>query len=64
MGFADGCGFKLSISILRKTIGKADVMKLLAEGSTDKLSGFISKKGKPFDARLVLKDGAAVFSFD
>ena len=64
MGFADGCDFKLGITILRKTISKQDVMKLLAEGSTDKLSGFISKKGKPFDARLVLKDGAAVFNFD
>ena len=64
MGFSEGCAFKVSISILRKTIGKADIMKLLAEGSTDKLSGFISKKGKPFDARLILKDGNAVFSFD
>ena len=64
MGFSEGCAFKVSISILRKTISKADMMKLLAEGATDKLSGFISKKGKPFDARLVLKDGNAVFNFD
>ena len=64
MGFSEGCAFKVSISILRKTIGKADMIKLLTEGRTDKLSGFISKKGKPFEARLVIKDGNAVFSFD
>ena len=65
MGFSDGCSFKVSITILRKTIGKADMIKLLTEGRTDKLSGFISRKGKPFEARLVLNpDGNAVFSFD
>jgi hypothetical protein len=28
------------------------------------MSGFISKNGKRFDGRLVIKDGAAVFNFD
>ena len=64
MGFAEGCKFKVGISVCRKTISKAELSKLLSEGSTSKLTGFISKKGKPFDARLVIKDGAAVFSFD
>ncbi len=64
IGFSEGCGFKVGITILRKTISKQDMEKLLATGATDKLSGFISKKGKAFDARLVVKDGNAVFSFD
>jgi hypothetical protein len=40
-----------------------EVRRLLAEGKTTKMSGFISKNGKRFEGRLVIKDGAAVFDF-
>ena len=40
------------------------MVRLLNEGTTSILGGFISKNGKTFKARLVLKDGAAVFNFD
>lgn len=63
MGFASGCEFRVGITICKKTIPKTEVARLLTEGATAKMGGFISKSGKPFDARLVLRDGAAVFDF-
>ena len=64
IGFEAGCNFRIGISICRRDIPISEVSRLLSEGSTATLGGFISKNGKRFDARLVLKDGAAVFSFD
>lgn len=64
MGFSDGCEFKMGVNICKKDIPIAEVRRLLAEGSTAKMSGFISKKGRLFSAKLVLKDGEVVFSFD
>ena len=63
MGFSDGCEFRVGINICKKTLPKIEVMRLLAEGRTSLIRGFISKKGKRFDARLVLKGGNAVFDF-
>ena len=63
MGFASGCEFKIGLNICKKTIPKIEVARLLATGSTATMRGFISKNGKAFEARLVLKDGAAVFDF-
>ena len=64
MGYSKGCAFKVGVSICKKAIPKAEVARLLTTGSTLKMNGFISKSGKPFSARLVIRDGAAVFSFD
>lgn len=64
MGYNDGCKFRVGISICKKSIPKSEVMRLLSEGTTAKMRGFISKNGKRFEARLVIKDGAAVFNFD
>ncbi|MBR2466926.1 MAG: topoisomerase C-terminal repeat-containing protein [Clostridia bacterium] len=64
MGYSDGCEFKVGVNICKRDIPIASVRRLLAEGSTEKLTGFISKNGKAFSAKLVLKDGKAVFSFD
>ncbi len=63
MGYADGCGFKVGITICKKTIPKYEISRMLATGKTEKMQGFISKAGKPFSARLAVKDGAAVFDF-
>ena len=64
MGFSSGCEFKIGITICKKTIPKYEAMRLLAEGSTSVMRGFISSKtGKSFDGRLVIKDGKAVFDF-
>ncbi len=64
MGFADGCKFKMGVTICRRDIPKFEVKRLLDTGSTAKIRGFISKTGKPFDAKLVLSDGEIQFSFD
>lgn len=64
VGFNSGCDFRVGINICKKAIPINEVRKLLREGSTSKLSGFISKNGKRFDGRLVIKDGNAVFDFN
>ena len=63
MGYADGCDFRVGVNICRRDIPALEVQRLLATGSTEKMSGFISKNGRAFDGRLVLRDGEAVFDF-
>ena len=62
-GFKDGCDFKMGVSICKRDIPISEAKRLLAEGKTAKLTGFISKTGKRFDASLILKDGSVVFDF-
>ncbi len=58
------CTFKTGKIILQQTIEPAQIAKLLSEGRTDRLSGFVSQRtGRKFDAFLVLKDGAVGFEF-
>ena len=64
MGYADGCGFRVGLNVCRRDIPFTEMQRLLATGTTAWLDGFISKGGKRFAARLVIKDGAAVFSFE
>ena len=64
MGYNEGCEFRVGINICKKSIPISEVRRLLAEGRTAKMSGFISKNGKRFDGRLVIKDKAAVFDFN
>ena len=63
MGYGSGCEFRVGLTICKKTLPKLEVMRMLAEGSTAKMRGFISKGGKAFEARLVIKDGKVVFDF-
>ena len=63
MGFEDGCTFRVGINICKRDIPIAEVRRLLAEGATETMTSFISKNGKYFKARLILKDGNAVFDF-
>jgi DNA topoisomerase-3 len=64
MGYAEGCKFRIGVTICRRDIPKTEVARLLETGSTARMRGFISKTGKPFDAKFVLKDGEAQFNFD
>jgi Zn finger protein HypA/HybF involved in hydrogenase expression len=50
--------------ILQQHIERAQAQKLLETGKTDLLDKFISKKGRPFKAFLVIKDGAVGFEFE
>jgi len=63
MGFEDGCKFRVGINICRRDVPIDEVRRLLTEGATNTINGFISKNGRYFDARLVIKDGNAVFDF-
>ena len=54
------CDFKTGAIILQQPIEKAQIVKLLAEGKTDLLKGFVSKKtNRKFEAFLKF-DGAKV----
>ncbi len=58
------CKFRTGKIILQQTIEPAQVVKMLAEGRTDLLRGFVSKKtNRKFEAFLVLKDGGTAFEF-
>ena len=64
MGYGDGCQFKMGINICKRDIPISEVRRLLATGSTEKLNRFISKKGKFFEAKLILKDDGVAFDFN
>ena len=64
MGYTDGCEFKMGVTICQRDIPISEARRLFAEGKTEKLSGFISKRGKPFSGKLAIKDGEVVFDFD
>ena len=58
------CKFRTGKIILQQDIAPAQVKKLLAEGKTDLLKRFISKKtNRKFEAFLVVKDGGTAFEF-
>jgi Zn finger protein HypA/HybF involved in hydrogenase expression len=58
------CDFKTGAVILQQPIDKAQVTKLLSEGKTDLLKGFVSNKtGRKFEAFLVVKEGKVSFEF-
>jgi DNA topoisomerase III len=58
------CKFRAGKVILQRNIERAQVQKLLAGGKTDLLDKFISRKGRPFKAFLVVKDGEVAFEFE
>jgi hypothetical protein len=47
------CRFKISRTILQQPIDRVQLGKLAADGRTDVLHRFISKRGRPFSAALV-----------
>lgn len=63
-GVEKTCDFRTGKIILQQEIGPEQIRKLLAEGKTDLLKNFISKKtNRKFEAFLVLKDGKTAFEF-
>ena len=63
MGYVNGCDFRMGLKLCQREIPIIEVKRMFAEGRTIWLDGFISKGGKPFGARLVMKDGAVGFDF-
>ena len=63
-GAEKSCTFRTGKIILQQEISPEQVRKLLAEGKTDLLKNFVSKKtNRKFEAFLVLKDGKTAFEF-
>jgi DNA topoisomerase-3 len=58
------CDFRTGKIVAQRPMERAQVQKLLETGKTDLLEKFISKKGRPFKAYLVVKDGKAQFEFE
>ena len=60
------CAFRMGKMILQREISPDDVRKICTEGKTNLLTKFISKKGRPFNAFLVLdkKSGKVGFEFE
>ena len=59
-----GKQIRMGKSICQRTIPADQALKIFKEGKTDLLPRFISKKGKPFQAYLVLADGKVGFEFE
>ena len=58
------CLFRTGKVVLQREIERAQTLKLIATGRTDLLPKFISKKGRPFSAHLVVGDkGKVGFEF-
>jgi DNA topoisomerase-3 len=63
-GVEKSCDFRSGKIILQQEISADQFRKLLAEGKTDLLKGFISKKtNRKFEAFLIVKDGKTAFEF-
>jgi DNA topoisomerase-3 len=60
VGAKRACDFRSGKIILQREIDRAQMNKLLATGRTDLLPRFISKKGRPFSAYLVVGEGGKV----
>jgi len=59
------CTFRMGRTILQKEIPREQAIKLVQTGKTDLIPRFISKKGKPFSAYLVLGEkGKVGFEFE
>jgi DNA topoisomerase III len=62
---AKSCAFRMGKTILQRIVPREQVAKLITTGKTDLIPRFISKKGKPFSAFLVLgEQGKVGFEFE
>lgn len=58
-----GCKFFVG-KVAGKVIERQQVEKLIKEGCTDKISGFKSKKGSEFEAKIIIKDKEIKLDFN
>ena len=57
------CRFKTGKVILNQPVDREQAQALLATGRTALLDQFISRRGRPFKAWLVLLEGKVTFEF-
>ena len=61
---AEGCAFKLPRKLCQRALSRDEVKAFVSEGKTGYLDGFISRRGRPFSASLVLgKNGRIDWDF-
>lgn len=59
------CGFNIRNLVAGRELSENELLYIFSNGKSTKLDGFISKKGKKFKAKLILKDGKdSGFDFD
>lgn len=63
MEYKNGCKFRIPLSLCSRAIPLSAAKRILEEGATEQLDGFISKNGKRFSASLKLEDGNVKFNF-
>lgn len=61
--FCQGCDFKVWKEVSRKEIPVEEIERLLRDGITSMIDGFVSKDQKPFSAMLKLDEGKVKFEF-
>ena len=65
IGAGASCSFRTGKIILNRAIEAEQVVKLLQTGRTDLLAGFVSRKGRPFSAYLVVGPAGKIgFEFE
>lgn len=63
LGYKEGCKFKIGSFICKRPISISNARKILSEGVSSEIQGFVSKNGKLFNARLKLDGDKVVFDF-
>lgn len=64
VGTSRTCDFRSGRLILQQPIDRDQMRKLLEQKRTDLLDKFISKRGRPFKAYLVINNGKVEFEFE
>lgn len=62
--YKGGCKFSIGAKIAGKKLSDNQFKMLIEKGSTAKLKGFINKKNKPFESKLILEKGEVKFKSD
>lgn len=62
--YKNGCEFTLPSTLLDKKLSEMVIKDLCDNHKTNKIKGFVSKKGKNFEARLLLVDNELKFDFN
>ncbi len=57
------CAFKIPAVLCKRAISVRAAEEIISNGQCEKIKGFISKAGKPFDAALKYEDGNIKFDF-
>jgi len=62
-GYRDGCTFSINFEICHKKLTHNQIIDLIEKKKTSLIKGFVGKNNKPFDAKLILKEGKISFEF-